>query len=284
MVMEGFTQRIAQIKAHQRRPLVGLALGSGAARGLAHIGLLEVFTQEGIPIDAVSGTSIGALLGGLFLAGWTPEFLDKFAKSIRKKHIISTLDFVLPPKRGLIDGYHIEAMLKRMLKIKTFEELPKPLATIASDIVTGQRVVHDSGDLVKGIRASISVPGVFVPIEDQDKILVDGGVVDPVPVDILYESGVDIVIGVNVMRRPSPGWVPEGIIDILLNMTDIMGFKIFETQPLNNTIIIEPLKEHHFGGMEFEKAAELIELGKEAAIKALPEIKARLTAEGVFDA
>lgn len=282
--MEVFTQRIAKIKAAQKRPLVGLALGSGAARGLAHIGLLEVFTQEGIPIDAVSGTSIGALLGGLFLAGWSAEFLDKFAKSIRKKHIISTLDFVLPPKRGLIDGYHIEAMLKRMLRIKTFEELPKPLATISADIVTGQRVVHDSGDLVKGIRASISVPGVFVPIQDQDKMLVDGGVVDPVPVDILYESGVDIVIGVNVMRRPSPGWVPDGIIDILLNMTDIMGFKIFETQPLKGTIIIEPLKEHHFGGMEFEKAAELIELGKEAATKALPEIKARLTAEGVFDA
>ncbi len=282
--MEVFTQRIAQLKATQKRPLVGLALGSGAARGLAHIGLLEVFNKEGILIDAVTGTSMGALLGGLYLAGWSPEFLDKFAKSIRKKHIISTLDFVLPPKRGLIDGYHIEAMLNRMLKIKTIEKLPKPFATISADIVTGQRVVHDSGDLVKGIRASISVPGVFVPIKDQDKMLVDGGIVDPVPVDILCQSGVDIVIGVNVMRRPLPGAVPEGIIDILLNMTDIMGFKIFETQQLDRVIIIEPLKEHHFGGMEFDKAAELIELGKEAATKALPGIKARLKAEGVLNA
>jgi NTE family protein len=283
-LMEVFTQKVAALKEIKERPLVGLALGSGAARGLSHIGLLQVFEQEGIPIDVITGTSMGALVGGLYLSGWEPDFLGKFAKAINKQHIVSTLDFVLPPKKGLIDGYRIEAMLKRMLKIKNIEALPKPFAAISSDIATGERVVHDNGDLVKGIRASISVPGVFVPERYAGRLLVDGGVVDPVPMDVLWEAGVDIVIGVNVMKRPTAGAEPEGLIDVLLNMTDIMGFKIFENQPLNEAIIIEPLKEHHIGGMEFDKAELLIELGKQAALKAVPQIKNRLKAEGGLDA
>ncbi|HHY19620.1 MAG TPA: patatin family protein [Firmicutes bacterium] len=277
-----FNQRVATLKSTLKRPLVGLALGSGAARGLSHIGVLQVLKSEGIPIDAITGTSIGAVVGGLYLAGWSPEFLDKFAKAIRKQHIVSALDFALPPKKGLIDGYHLEAMLNRMLKIKRYEDLPKPFATISSDIVTGEKVVHDKGDLVKGIRASLSVPGVLVPQRYETRLLVDGGVVDPVPVDTLSESGIDIIIAINVMRRPSPGKEPEGIIDVLLNVTDIMGFKIFEEKPLEKAIVIEPLKEYHFGGMEFDKAEELIELGKEATKRALPLIKERLSAEGVI--
>lgn len=289
--MEVFTDRVKDLKNKLARPIIGIALGSGAARGLAHIGVLEVFQKEGIPIDVYSGTSIGSVIGGLVLAGWPPEFLGKFAKAIQRQHILASLDFVIPPKRGLIEGYHVEKMLERMLKIKTVEELPKPFATVSSDITTGERVVHDSGSLVKSIRASISVPGVFVPYIDTTvdinsnqygRMLVDGAIVDPVPMDILYEAGVDIVIGINIMRRPSKGKLPDGILDVLLNMTDIMGFQIFESKTYKDPIIIEPLKEYSFGGMEFDKANELIELGKAAAIEAIPFIKERLKAEGVI--
>ncbi|MFA6694248.1 MAG: patatin-like phospholipase family protein [Bacillota bacterium] len=282
--METFISRVNEQKKELGRPLVGLALGSGAARGFAHIGVLDVFFKEGIPIDCITGTSIGSLIGAMVLSGWTPNFLGRFARAIDKHHIVSSLDFVIPPKTGLIDGNRIKVMLERVLKIKNIEDLPKPYAAVSADVVTGERVVHDSGSLLDGVRSSISVPGVFVPVKNKamSKTLVDGGIVDPVPLDLLEEAGVEVRIGVSIFRKPESSHEPKDIIDILLNSIDIMGSRIFESRNIGNAIVLEPLLGHSFGSMDFDKAEALIELGKKSTIERLPEIKERLKMEGVL--
>lgn len=282
--METFVARVNEQKKQLKRPLVGLALGSGAARGMAHIGVLQVLFEEDIPIDCITGTSIGSLVGAMILSGWTPQFLGRFARAVGKEHMVSALDFVIPPKTGLINGNRIKVLLERVLKIKKIEELPKPFAAVSTDIATGERVVHDRGSLLEGIRASISVPGVFVPAEEREsgRLLVDGGVVDPVPLDVLVEAGVEIQIGVNILRKPDTAEKPKDVIDILLNSIDIMGAQIFELKSTGKAIVLEPLLGHRFGSMDFHKAEPMIELGRKCALEKLPEIKERLRSEGVL--
>ena len=178
------------------RAKIGLALGSGSARGFAHIGVIRVLEAEGIPIDCVAGTSIGALVGAVYAGGALSQG-EEFLKTLDRKKITFLLDPLLPVS-GLLGGKRLEALLRSFLHHQHIEDFPLPFAAIAADAATGEEVGITTGDAVKAVRASIALPGIFTPVCWNTRILVDGGIVSPVPVHAVRALGADIVIAVNL--------------------------------------------------------------------------------------
>lgn len=179
---------------------IGLALGSGSARGLAHVGVIMALEAYNIPIDIIAGTSIGSVIGGLYASGATIRQLEEVALSIKKSKTLFLIDPVFPHS-GLISGDRIEKMLNQFgIKDKTFDDLKIPFAAVATDVESGAEVILNQGKVIDAIRASISIPGIFTPVKYQDYYLVDGGVVDPVPVDVVKMMGADIIIAVNLAK------------------------------------------------------------------------------------
>jgi NTE family protein len=179
---------------------IGLALGSGSARGLAHVGVIMALEAYNIPIDIISGTSIGSVIGSLYASGETVRQLEEVALSIKKSKTLFMIDPVIP-RSGLISGDRIEKMLNQFgIKDKTFDDLNIPFAAVATDIESGAEVILNQGKVIDAVRASISIPGIFTPVKYQDYYLVDGGVVDPVPVDVAKMMGADIIIAVSLAK------------------------------------------------------------------------------------
>ena len=179
-----------------RRPKIGLALGSGSARGLAHLGVIRAIEDAGIRVDLIAGTSMGALIGAIHAAGKLDELEATFL-SFDWKKTVSFFDVVLP-KSGLLDGARISELVRAHVNADGIERLPMPFAAVATDIVSGEEVVIRSGDVIEAIRASISVPGIFTPVRSNGRILVDGGLTNPVPVSAVRAMGADIVIAVDL--------------------------------------------------------------------------------------
>lgn len=193
-----------------RKPKIGLALGSGGARGLAHIGVLKVLEKNGISIDYLAGTSIGAVVGGFYATGLKPKEIEEIAL---KTNWRSLFPIILDPslKKGFIRGEKIQQFIEKYLNGKTFKDCSLPFRAVATDIKTGEIVVLDKGKLSLAIRASLSVPLIFKPVEIGKRVLVDGGLSAPVPAEIVREMGADIVIAVNLDKHyfnetRSPGW------------------------------------------------------------------------------
>ena len=180
---------------------VGLALGGGSARGFAHIGVIHVLEAEGIPIDCIAGTSIGAIVGAVYAAGQLPNAEEFLAKMDWKK-VPSLLDPLLPVS-GLLGGKRLEKLFDSLLQKRSIEAFPIPFAAVAADLATGAEVVLTQGNAVKAIRASMSLPGIFTPVFFQERFLVDGGIVSPVPVVAARKLGADIVIAVNLAAEMS---------------------------------------------------------------------------------
>jgi len=179
---------------------IGLALGSGSARGLAHVGVILALEAYNIPIDIIAGTSIGSVIGGLYASGATTRQLEEVALSIKKSKTLFLIDPVFPHS-GLISGDRIEKMLNQFaIKDKTFDDLKIPFAAVATDVESGAEVILNQGKVMDAVRASISIPGIFTPVKYQDYYLVDGGVVDPVPVDVVKMMGADIIIAVSLAK------------------------------------------------------------------------------------
>ena len=175
---------------------VGLALGSGSARGLAHIGVLRAIEEAGIEVDIIAGTSMGALVGAVYAAGKLNE-LEATFQSFDWKKTVSFFDVVLP-KSGLLDGAKVSDLVREHVQSMRIEALPKSFAAVATDIASGEEVTIARGDVIDAVRASISVPGVFTPMRVNGRILVDGGLVNPVPVSVARAMGADIVIAVDL--------------------------------------------------------------------------------------
>lgn len=183
------------------RPIVGLALSTGGPRGAAHVGVLKVLEEHKIPIDIVVGTSMGALVGGAYAAG-VP--LARIEEEWLKTDLLRVAKSFLPtfPIRGWSSGSNVLRMLQGLLGGAKIEELPRKFAAVAADLVTGQEVVLQSGPLVEALRASSSIPGLFVPVERDDQVLVDGGLVNPLPVDVARRLGAEVVIAVDLGYYP----------------------------------------------------------------------------------
>jgi len=180
------------------RKKVGLALGGGAARGLAHIGVLEVLEKEGIPIDMIAGTSAGAAIGALYAEGKDTSRIKDLVLDIKWWRLAPLVDLALP-KTGFIGGRKVKELLKLMIGDIEFGDLKIPLACVAADIMTGEEVVIKEGSVLEAVRASISIPVVFTVAKWRGRYLVDGGLVNPVPVSVLKRMGADFIIAVNVI-------------------------------------------------------------------------------------
>lgn len=178
------------------RPRIALALGSGAGRGWAHIGVLRALQRDGLKIDIVCGTSIGALVGGVWLAGHI-DTLETWARSLNRMRILRYLD-VAVLRGGLIGGRRIERLLVENLSGLLIENLPKPFAAVATELDTGHEVWLQSGDLVAALKAAYALPGVFPPVDLGGRLLVDGALVNPVPVSVCRAMGARLVIAVNL--------------------------------------------------------------------------------------
>ncbi len=184
-----------------RKKKLGLALGGGAAKGLAHIGILKVLDEYGIKPDFISGTSIGALIGALYASGKTGIEIENIALELNRKDIKKALKITLSGA-GFISGEKISELLYPIIEVKNIDELKIPFACTACNIINGEEFIFTEGYISEAIGASISIPGIFSPVKHNKAALVDGGLVNPVPVDLVREMGADYVIAVNVLTLP----------------------------------------------------------------------------------
>jgi NTE family protein len=258
-------------------PRVGLALGSGGARGLAHIGVIKVLEEEKIPIHCIAGSSIGSLIGAFYASGMSPEMMKKLALHLKKKH---WLDLTVP-KMGFVAGIKIKEMVRILTKGKGIEELSLPLSIVATDLVNGERVVFTRGPIAEAVRASISIPGIFVPEEIDGRLLIDGGVIDRVPIQALKEMGVDVIIGVDVGISNEPAKIGS-IFDVIAQTIDIMEREMFRMGLNSADVLIQPNVGQH-SSISFTQIEELILAGEQAARENLTSITEAIQAGGIHE-
>jgi NTE family protein len=255
-----------------KRPRVGLALAGGFARGIAHIGVLRVFREAGIPIDCVAGTSVGALIAAGYCSGASLEEMERVGAST------SFADFGrwTPSWLGLATNQRMEKYLARFARVKTFEELKIPLAVATTDINAGISVYFSHGAIVPAIRASCAYPGLFVPIQHEGRTLVDGFLTAPVPVEGALLLGADIVIAVYLEAGTLEE--PRTFTDVLSRAFNIIQRHSDITWRTQADIIIEP-DVKPFVWDDFSRTPDMIAAGETAALKALPEIRAAIRGE-----
>jgi NTE family protein len=260
-----------EVSNKQSRPKIGLALGGGAVRGFAHIGVLQVLQDADIPIDMVSGTSVGSVIGAFYCAGMSLSMLEDLALAV------NWWQFARPTlsRDGLVSFAPLEKWLETQLGSLYFEDLATPLAITATDLVTGETVVIDSGPLAPAVRASCSVPGLVTPARHEGRILCDGAISDNVPGDVLYERGADFVIGVDVFRSAYKRPLHLGPLGRGLTAVEIMVRQ--SGAGLKNTDCLISPELAGFTYTRFSKRKELIELGRRATIPHLNCIEARLS-------
>jgi NTE family protein len=187
----------------RKTPRIGLALGGGGARGLAHIGVLKAMEQESIPIDVISGTSAGAIVGAFYAKERNAAILEEIALGIDWRKMARLLDpNLLLLDKGLVHGAKVKEFIKSIIGDVKFEDLEIPLAIVAADAETMEEVVIDEGSVLEAVRASISLPVILTPVKRDNRFLIDGGIVNPVPADVVRSMGAEIVIAVNVVPPP----------------------------------------------------------------------------------
>ncbi len=250
-----------------KKPKIGLALGSGGARGFAHLGIIKILKEENIPIDLIAGSSMGALVGAFYGAGQDINKLYKLANAFKRKYY---LDFTVP-KMGFIAGNRVRELIRIFTKDKTIEELDIPVSIVATDLLKGERVVFNKGSIAKAVRASIAIPGIFVPEKVNGRLLVDGGVVDKVPISVVKEMGADIIIAVDVSSVKISEEITT-IYDVILQSIDIMQNEIVKYKELDVDIMIRPLVTQ-YSSRAFTNIDDIIRLGEESAKEMLPQIK-----------
>ena len=256
----------------KRPKKIGLALSGGGARGLAHIGVIEVLEEKGIEISAVAGTSMGAVVGSLYALGVSiKEILDFMNSNDWKRFVISS-NFTIPNLIS-VNSRKVGKLLSKLLGDKTFNDCKIPFCSVAADAVSKDKVYIKEGRLIDAVRASIAIPGIFEPLISDGRILVDGGVVEPVPVEAVKNFDVNFIIAAalnNLEKTKTP--------DSKLSLFTLIGISLsmMEREMSKHylesaDIIIEP-STGNFGVFEFSKALEIINVGREAAKSALKKI------------
>lgn len=262
------------------RPVIGLTLSGGGARGLAHIGVLKVLEREGIPIDCLSGASMGGILAAAYAAGYSASDLEDVALDMsRRRSLIHLVDFA-PPNRGLLAGRKLRAYLAKFLSPDlTFADLRLPLALEAVDLDAGREVALTEGSVLQAALATSAFPGVLPPVEWQGRRLVDGGLLDNLPVDLVRGLGAEVVIAVNVGPMPNePGMLDAGLsshlpsfmriaLDAVSLLTNARTWATLEEE--KPEVLIHPPLPPDIGTFSsFTRAAEIIAIGEEAANQA----------------
>ena len=285
------------LAAEKPQPKIGLVLSGGAARGLAHVGVLKALEEQGIHIDAIAGTSMGAVIGGLYASGYKIDELEKLALSIDWQEALSDSparedvpfrrkqddrDFLVRQKLsfrddgslglplGVIQGQNLALLLESLLAhssdVRDFDKLPIPFRAVATDIVSGEKVVFRKGHLPQVIRASMSIPAVFAPVEINGQLLVDGGMVDNIPVDVAREMGVDLVIVVDIGTPLRGRKELNTVFDILNQSITLMTRSNSEVQLATlkpDDVLIKPSLAS-IGATDFGRSEEIINAGYRA--------------------
>ncbi len=282
----------------ETQPRTGLVLSGGAARGLAHIGVLKALEEQGVQIDAIAGTSMGAVIGGLYAAGYSVDELEKLALELDWQRVLSDdppredipfrrkqddRDFLVKRKLsfrddgslglplGVIQGQNLALLLERLLvhasDIRDFDRLPIPFRAVATDIANDKKVIFRSGHLPQAIRASMSIPAVFAPVEIDGRLLVDGGMVDNVPMDVARDMGVDRLIVVDIGTPLLPREQLLTVVDVLNQSITMMTRRNSEAQLATlrpEDLLVQPMLAA-FGSTDFGRAEQLIDAGYRAA-------------------
>jgi len=260
--------RKAEQPAASRPFSIGIALGGGFARGIAHVGVLKVLEEEGIPIHSVAGTSVGALIGACYCSGLSPAEMEEVA---RKTRFASFARWTLS-RCGFATNDRMVTFLTRTLKCKTFEGLRIPLGVTATDFNTGEGVLFRTGQIIDPVRASCSYPGMFLPIQIGGRYLVDGMLSHPVPTQPVRQMGADKVLAVHLKGKWSNGGAPRHLFDVIGQSFAIAQDAMASTWRNAADLVVEP-EVSGFGYDDFKRAAELIAVGESAMRKALPEVK-----------
>ncbi|MFN4341617.1 MAG: patatin-like phospholipase family protein [Azonexus sp.] len=252
------------------KPKIGLALGGGAARGFAHIGVIKMLESHGIYPDYVVGTSAGAVVGSLYAAGYDAFAMQKIAQQLDEKIFV---DWTLGG-RGLLKGEALQEFINQHINRRPLEQLNRRFATVATDLNSGERVVFRTGDTGMAVRASAAVPGVFQPVQFRGHSYVDGGLTSPVPVQAARDMGADIVIAVDISAKPE-GQPTDSLTAIMWQTTTIMGGAIAANELKGADVVIRP-RLPYVKSWDFAARNDAMLEGERAALAALPAIRQKL--------
>ncbi len=257
-----------------KRPKIGVALGSGGARGLIHIGVLKVLEENNIPVDFIAGSSAGSIVGAYYALNKEIKSLNDKIIRLTKKDLVKLID-IASPKRALISGHKIEKFLRKLIRDSSFSDLQIPLTIIATNMSTGKEVRIRDGKLIDAIRASISLPGIFPPAKINNDFFLDGGIVNPTPVDVVKKMGADIVIGVDLTMDQPVKIENPGIVETLRRSFEILRTRTTELnigKVDDNIIIIKTNKSRSADTFRFYDH-KFVSEGEKIAKKYLPKIK-----------
>ncbi len=305
-----YAQAVTRIARQIGGVRIGLALGGGAALGIAHIGIIKVLEEENIPVDIIVGSSMGAIIGGLWAIGNNAENIKKIAQEFSSKgSLFKLIDPVFPPKSGLIAGGSVKRWAKKHFGNKTFYETKIPFKATAYDLIRRQELVLENGLIIDALRKSIAIPGVIEPVRVKDQLIIDGGVLNPLPTNVLADMGIKKIIAVNVLQSPedvSHGFdmfqqaqeqqkriaflkspfqylkfklhqfnnfiFSPNIPDIIVRTLQASEYVIAEQSARKANIVIHP-DLVGFGWFELYRVDDLIERGEQATRALLPKIK-----------
>lgn len=263
-----------EVSAPHRRPVVGLALGAGVVRGVAHIGVIRSLRKNNIPIDLVAGTSAGALVGACLAAGLDPDRMEEVARGLSWSRIAAPL---LPPGKAFLSNEKLGQVLDRVLEGKRFDQLVIPLAVVAADACSGEEVIIREGGVADAVRASTAIPAVFEPVTLNGRTLVDGAVLNMVPASVCRTMGADIVIAVSVGDFSFQSGPPRNIVMAILRYTDMMLKKQVAQAKDQWADIVITVERPDLSGYSFREARHFIMEGERAADRVMPGIKALIS-------
>lgn len=252
-------------------PVVAFALGGGAARGFAHVGVLKVLDRHGIRADLVTGTSAGSVAGALYAAGLRGEQLEQVALRLERR---SLTDYVFPD-RGFIRGERLQRYINEAVDGRRLEELPTRFVAVATDLRSGELAAFNSGNTGMAVRASSSVPGLVQPVSIRGRDYVDGGLVSQVPVRVARDMGADVVIAVDVSRLPADTPPIESTLDVLRQALMIMSVTLVDQELSAADVVIRP-SVREINMVDFEERSMAMDAGERAAEQMLPEIRAAI--------
>jgi NTE family protein len=264
----------SQILENPNRPKIALVLGGGAARGFAHVGVIRALEQERIPIDMVIGTSVGSLIGAIYAHDTNSFELEWTAFTLEKENLFDYALMSAISGMGPVKGDKLEGFVKSKIPVANIENLKLPYAAVATDLNRGTRVVLDRGPITKAVRASSAIPGVFQPVDHQGKLLVDGGVVDNIPISAAREKGADIVIAVDISENVT-NFNITNMFDVMLQAVNIMFNENVVYKKKDADILIVPAVGD-VGMLDFTQKKRCMQAGIEATQKAMPEIKKKI--------
>lgn len=265
-----------------KKKKVGIVLGSGGARGFAHVGVLKVFEQKKIPIDFISGSSMGALIAGLYSAEPNAKKIEKEIKNSNPRKLLSyTIS-----KTGIVSTKKLEKFLEEKLEKINFKEVKIPLFITSYDMEERREIIFNRGDVAKAIRASISIPGIFCPVENKGRILFDGGLIDPFPTEVLREAGADIIVAVNVnymklknkarKEEATRKTISKKIPNLLSSSARALHIMSAESSEYdlkeNKADVVINIDLSDIDTFDFSKSEKAIKAGERAARKAVSEI------------